>query len=153
MWKIVEATAIERPCQYRDRVLATIRSHCPIALNIMSNLPPDRRDTLQRLEVYLYLIPVFGVLPAWWTLYRTQANPAVKSASRLAVTLALIWLSGYILLGIGAKSSELPLLPLEIVNSVWTTTYFLINFGLMVRLWRRQPLWLPGLEKISKRLP
>ena len=119
----------------------------------MNNLPPERRDDFQRLEVFIYLIPVFGFLPAWWTLYRGQGSPAKKSASRLVVTLALIWLSGYILLGMSARSSELPVLPLEIANSLWTSTYFLMNFGLMVRLWRRKPLGLPGIEKIGKRLP
>ncbi|MBE9040771.1 hypothetical protein IQ235_08265 [Oscillatoriales cyanobacterium LEGE 11467] len=119
----------------------------------MKDLPPERRDDFKRLEVFIYLIPVFGFLPAWWTLYRGEASAATRSACRLTVTLALIWLSGYILLGMSARSAEFPVLPLEIANSVWTTTYFLVNFGLMVRLWQRKPLWLPGFEKIGKRLP
>lgn len=110
-------------------------------------------DKLNRLVLFIYLIPVFGFFPAWWTLYRGQGTPKEKSISRLAIALALMWLSGYILLGTGMQYSELPHLSLWIANSAFTTTYFLVNFGLMIRLWLNKPLWLPGISRIGDRLP
>jgi hypothetical protein len=110
-------------------------------------------DKLNRLVLFIYLIPVFGFFPAWWMLYRGQGTPEERSIGRLAMTLALMWLSGYILLGTGMQYSELPNLSLWIANSVLTTTYFLVNFGLMVRLWRHKPLWLPGISRLGDRLP
>lgn len=107
-----------------------------------------------RLALFIYLIPVFGFFPAWWRLYGGKGTPQERSVSRLAIALALIWLSGYILLGTGIQHySELPNLSLWIANSVFTTTYFLVNFGLMVRLWQHKPLWLPGISRIGDRLP
>ncbi|MEO0971242.1 MAG: hypothetical protein AAFX80_23750, partial [Cyanobacteria bacterium J06639_18] len=46
----------------------------------------------------LYLIPVIGFFPSLWTLYRRQGSREKLSISRLSVTLALIWVVGYILL-------------------------------------------------------
>ncbi len=106
-----------------------------------------------RLSLYIHLLPVFGFFPSLWTLYRRRGSPDRQAASRLAVILALAWLSGHFLLQGSAIASEMPTLPLLIGSSVWTTTYFLVNFGLMMRLWKRQPLWLPGVSRIGDRLP
>jgi hypothetical protein len=116
--------------------------------------PSAAKSLQKRLELFICLIPVFGFFPAWWALYcRKQGTPEQRSVRRLSVTLALIWLSGYILLETSARSSELPNLPLLMTSSLLTTTYFIVNFGLMVRLWQRKPVQLPGISKISDRLP
>lgn len=114
--------------------------------------PFDNSHT-QHLHLYLYLIPVLGFFPAIWTLSRRQGSREQLAASRLAVTLALVWLSTYILLETGAKSSETLTLPLLIVSSVLTSSYFLVSLGLMIRLWKRQPIWLPWFSRIGDRLP
>jgi hypothetical protein len=122
----------------------------------ITNMPqsPTVKALQTRLTLFIYLIPVFGFFPAWWALYnRKQATPEQRSVSRLAVTLALIWLSGYILLETGARGSDLPNLSLLVTSSLLTTTYFAVNFGLMLRLWKRQPVRLPGISTISDRLP
>jgi hypothetical protein len=109
----------------------------------------------KRQRMFLYLIPIVGVFPALWTLYRRRENSdaAELATSRLAVTLAGLWLSGYILLETSAGTSETLHLPFLIASTVLTSTYFLVNLGLMVRLWKKIPLWLPGVSKISDRLP
>jgi hypothetical protein len=114
--------------------------------------PFDNPD-VQHLNLYLYLIPVLGFFPAIWTLYRRQASRQQLQASRLSVTLALVWLLSYILLETGAKSSELLSLPLLIGSSVIGSSYFIVCLTLMFRLWKRQPLWLPWLSQMSDRLP
>ena len=107
---------------------------------------------IKHLQLFLYLIPVFGFFPALWTLYRRQGTREQQTLSRLAVTLALCWLLSYIFLGTGAQISEGLALPLLLTNSVLTSSYFLVNIWLMVRLWQRQPPQLPWISRISKRL-
>jgi len=111
----------------------------------------DRRD-IQRLRFFLYLIPVFGFFPALWTLYRTEGSKKEKQTSRLAVTLAMTWLLGTILLQGGGQLSEGLALPLLLTSSFWTSGYFVLNLWLMMQVWRRKPLRLPVIGKVSDRL-
>jgi hypothetical protein len=111
---------------------------------------PERAD-LNRLEILVYLIPVFGFFPALWTLYRQEDQGAKRNASRLAVTLALGWLAGYLLLGIGAQA-DAATLPLLILASLLTSGYFLANIWLMVRLWQGKSVRLPGVSQVGDRL-
>jgi hypothetical protein len=115
---------------------------------------PFRERNLERLQTFVYLIPVLGFLPALWTLYRQQGSLEQRNASRLAVTLATGWVLGYMLLGASAQlthgSSTLSLL---ILSSLLTSGYFLANLWLMVRLWQQKSLRLPGISQLSDRLP
>jgi hypothetical protein len=113
----------------------------------------EEPSALTRLQLSVYLAPIIGFFPALWTLYRRDGTPAHKATSRLSVTLALCWLSGYILLETGARSAEFATLPLLIVSSAFTSSYFIVCVGLMVRLWQRQPMWLPGISRLGDRLP
>ncbi|MGL5082287.1 MAG: hypothetical protein ACRC8A_12450 [Microcoleaceae cyanobacterium] len=103
-------------------------------------------------HLFVYLVPVIGFFPALWTLYRSQGNSQERATSRLVVTLALGWLLGNLLLGLGAQTAESAELPFLLTSSVLTTSYFISCFGLMVRVWRRQPLWLPGVSQVSERM-
>lgn len=117
--------------------------------------PPDpleNRD-LQRLLIFIYLIPVVGFFPAFWTLYRRRGSREQRDASRLVVTLSMIWVLGYLLLGAGSALSDTSTLPLLIMSSLLTSGYFLANIWLMVCLWQRKPLRLPGISRLSDRLP
>jgi hypothetical protein len=118
---------------------------------------PDlyQERALNRLQIFVALIPVVGFLPALWTLYRQQGSPEVRNASRLAVTLTTGWLLGYLLLGAGAKlSADSPVsaLSMLILSSLLTSGYFLTNLWLMLRLWQRKPLRLPGISALGDRL-
>ncbi|OLP20190.1 hypothetical protein BST81_01800 [Leptolyngbya sp. 'hensonii'] len=99
--------------------------------------PFDDSD-VKRLQLLLYLIPVFGFFPALWTLYRRQGGRERRKLSRLVVTLTLGWLLGYTLLGTGAQFSESLSLPLLLTSSLLTSGYFLVNIWLMARVWRRK---------------
>ncbi len=119
----------------------------------MKNNDPYAEKHLNRLKILVYLIPIAGFFPAIWTIYSHQGTRQQQAASRLAVTLAVIWLMGYMLLETGARSAENLQLPMLLMSSVLTTTYFLVNVGLMIRILAGKPLWLPGVSQISDRLP
>lgn len=110
-----------------------------------------------RLRLFIYLIPVFGMVPATWTLLQHTSNRHYRAASRLSVTLGLAWLGGYLLMH-GAHpltiDSESPgQISLLLFNSLWTSGYFLTTLWLMTRLWQRQSLNVPGISRIAKHLP
>ncbi len=104
----------------------------------------------ERLQLFVYVIPVIGVFPSLWTLYRRQGSLTQRSVSRLAVTLALCWLLAHFLIEAGSHTTESFRISLLLTSSVLTTSYFIVCFGLMVRLWQRQPLWLPGVSRVAR---
>ncbi len=107
---------------------------------------------LDRVSLFVLLIPVIGFFPALWKLYRHEGNPEHKAVSRLAIALALSWLLGHIFLEAGAISAESRTLPMLLMSSLLTTSYFIVSLGLMFRLWKRQPLWLPGVSRVAEKL-
>jgi hypothetical protein len=116
----------------------------------MKELDPLENQDLKRLQLFVYLVPVIGFLPALWTLYRRQGTREQQAVSRLSVTLALGWLLGYILLSAGAQTSEFWTLRLLFLNSLLTSGYFLVSIGLMVRLWQGKLPRLPGISRIAE---
>lgn len=112
---------------------------------------------LERLLLLLYLIPVFGLVPSIWALAHRRSNRQQRSTSRLSVTLAAAWVLGYVLLNLGAMGggSELNSLgsSLMLFNTLLTSGYFVGSVALMLRVWQKQPLQVPGLSKIAKHLP
>lgn len=122
----------------------------------MNNPDPlsDSLDSqeLRQLQMFIYFVPIVGVFPALWTVYRRQGNRRQQIASRLSVTLGLTWLLGYLLLGAGATGTGSSVTFL-MLNSLLTSSYFVVSIWLMVRLWHRKSVWLPGLSDIGDRLP
>ena len=115
------------------------------------DLPSSQK--FDHLKLFIYLVPIFGFFPALLSLYRKKGSRQEQAVSRLVVTLAFGWLAGYILLGTGAQMSEAFSLRLLVTSGLLTTGYFLTNFWLMLRLWRRKSLRLPGVSQLSDRLP
>jgi hypothetical protein len=112
---------------------------------------PFDNQQLQRLQLFMYLMPVLGFFPALWTLYRRQGNREQQSVSRLSVTLAVGWLLGYIFfLSAGTQTSEFWALRLMFLNTLFTSGYFLVSLGLMVRLWQRKLPRLPGISRVAE---
>jgi hypothetical protein len=119
----------------------------------MADLNSFENQDIKHLQLFLYLIPVVGFFPALWTLYHRRGTRQERNLSRMVITLALGWLLGYLLLGIGAEASDSLSLPLLITSSLLTSGYFLVNLFLMVRLWQRKSLKLPIVSNLSSRLP
>lgn len=118
----------------------------------MKNTDPLENPDLDRASLFVLMIPVIGFFPSLWTLYRRQGTRERLAISRLAIALAFSWLLGHILLEAGAISAESPTLPMLLMSSLLTTSYFIVALGLMVRLWKRQPLWLPGISRVAEQL-
>ncbi|MEM8720622.1 MAG: hypothetical protein AAGE84_15185 [Cyanobacteria bacterium P01_G01_bin.39] len=105
----------------------------------------------QYFQLWVYLLPVIGVIPAVWTLYQAQNrmedrhaqnDPALRQqykASRLSVNLMLAWLSSYALFSLGAANvSGIMSLRLLYANAVTTTGYFLCCTFLLWQLGRKK---------------
>ena len=118
----------------------------------MNKNNPSQNPDFGRIRLFVYLVPVIGFLPALWTLYQRQGNAQHQAVSRLAVTLALSWLLGQILLGMSFQVSESVTIPVLLISSILTTSYFIVNVGLMLRIGQNRPIWLPGLSQIAERL-
>jgi cellulose synthase/poly-beta-1,6-N-acetylglucosamine synthase-like glycosyltransferase len=121
------------------------------------NLPPpsemvDPLENLEikRLQIIIYLLPVIGFFPALWTLYHRNGTRSEQAVSRLSITLAFTWLLGYILLWSGAELADFWSLRLLFINSMFTSGYFLVSLGLMVRLWQRKSPRLPWMSQVAE---
>jgi hypothetical protein len=114
--------------------------------------PTSLDSGVQDIKLFLYLMPVFGMVPALWTLNKADSTRQERNLSRVAIKLALSWLGAYILLQTGAGASESLQLPLLLTSSVVTSGYFVMNLWLMILLWQRQSVHVPLVGKVS-RLP
>lgn len=119
----------------------------------MKPASPASGETLERLKLTIYLVPVFGVVPAVYSLWHRQGSRQELAVSRLVVTLALTWVVAYGLLSAGSYLSPGLSLRLLITNTLVTTGYTLTNLVLMVRLLQGKSIHLPGFSPLSKRLP
>lgn len=119
----------------------------------------DRSQTQNRmqrhLQLWIYLLPVVGVVPAIWTLYRTKSNSLNadrdrsscqaalhrQKISRLSINLSLVWLGSYLLCSWGAgNASEILSFRLLYANAIITTGYFVTCTYLMSRLGKKSLL-------------
>jgi hypothetical protein len=119
----------------------------------MKKASPASGDTLERLKLTIYLVPVFGVVPALYSLWQRQGSRQELAVSRLVVTLAITWVLAYGLLSAGSHLAPGLSLRLLITNTLVTTGYTLTNLVLMVRLLQGKSVHLPGFSGLSKRLP
>lgn len=111
--------------------------------------------TLNRLWLFAYLIPVFGMVPAIWTLTQPKSDRRYRAMSRLAASLGGAWLLGSVAFNSALPASESGMstqMSLMLINSVFTSGYFVLSLGLMVRLWKRQPSDLPSFSQSLKLL-
>jgi hypothetical protein len=113
------------------------------------NDPFDNQE-LKNLTLLLYLMPIFGVGPALWTLSRPQRPRQERALSRMVIKLALVWFASTVLLDLGVEGSESLKLPLLVMSSLVTSGYFVLNLGLMLRLWQRRSISLPGIGSVSR---
>jgi hypothetical protein len=109
--------------------------------------------TLERLKLMIYLVPIFGVVPAAYSVWQRQGNRQEQAISRLVITLALTWVMVYALLSTGSHLAPGLSLRFLISNTLVTTGYTLTNLVLMVRLLQGKSVKLPGFSRLSQRLP
>ncbi len=123
-------------------------------------MKPSSPNYVLRLRLYINLVPVFGVPAALWTLYGTPKpsqteGKQLQQVSRLAVVLGMGWLLATVLLSAGAHSefSQVATLRFWIASSFVGTGYFMTNLWLMLRVSRGHSTKLPGISRLSRRLP
>lgn len=86
-------------------------------------------------KLWIYFLPVVGIVPAVWTLYRKKGDRESQKASRVSLNLVLIWLCSYSLLSLGAtNASGIMSFRLLYANAILTTTYFVACTVMMSRL-------------------
>jgi hypothetical protein len=121
----------------------------------LDQLPTHHRDldALSRLETFLYLTPVLGLLPSMWAIYRCQRDKRQLAVCRLSVLLAFTWLSIYLSLNVGADLSGSSAVGFRLLflNSLATSGYFMASVWLMVLLWQKKSLRLPGFSVLAER--
>ncbi len=108
---------------------------------------------LDRLETFLYLTPVIGLFPSLWAIYRRQQNQRQLAVCRLSVFLAFTWLILYLSLDVGADlagSSTSIGMRLLFTNGLATSGYFLTSLWLMVLLWQKKSIRLPGFSAVAE---
>lgn len=111
----------------------------------MNNQSYSSRQIDQYLKLWIYLLPIVGVIPAMWTLSRTKnikTNNLLRQqqkVSRLAVNLILIWLTSYALFSLGAANvSGITSLRLLYGNAIMTTGYFVTCTWLISQLGKKK---------------
>ncbi|MEB3289085.1 MAG: hypothetical protein VKI82_04160 [Leptolyngbya sp.] len=109
--------------------------------------------TLERLKLMIYLVPIFGVVPAAYSLWQKPGGRQEQAISRLVITLALTWIILYTILNTGSHLAPGLSLRFLISNTLVTTGYTLTNLVLMLRLLQGKSVKLPGFSGLSQRLP
>ena len=102
--------------------------------------------TERHLQLWIYFLPVVGIVPAIWTLYRSHNSADLQQkpfdnvlrlqqkASKTAINLNLVWLSSYVLFSWGASNaSEILAFRMLYANAIITTGYFLACTYLIFR--------------------
>ncbi|TAE61670.1 MAG: hypothetical protein EAZ76_11015 [Nostocales cyanobacterium] len=118
---------------------------------IDNSLEPSHSATSKRLLLF-YLIPVIGFFPSLWTLYSRKGSREQLAVSRLSVTLVFTWLLGYLLLASSATTSDFLTLRLLILNSFFTSGYFLVSVWLIFRIIQGKSHRLPGFSNLAERI-
>ncbi|RCJ37027.1 hypothetical protein A6770_15080 [Nostoc minutum NIES-26] len=116
------------------------------------SLIPIQDTASSRRLLLIHLIPIIGFFPSLWTLYHRQGSREQLVVSRLSITLALTWLLGYLLLAAGAETSNFFTLRLLILNSFFTSSYFLVSIWLMFRLIKGKSNRLAGFSNFAERV-
>ncbi|PSO49198.1 MAG: hypothetical protein BRC33_07610 [Cyanobacteria bacterium SW_9_44_58] len=108
------------------------------------------KDHSRSPQLILYLIPIFGTLPAVWTLCRKNGTPQQRAVSRLSVMLALSWFLAYSLLGAGGSLTPSTIWSLRLLylDGLITSGYFISCLVLLIRIWQGKSPKLPGISPL-----
>ncbi|MEM9271906.1 MAG: hypothetical protein AAGA80_02920 [Cyanobacteria bacterium P01_F01_bin.143] len=107
-------------------------------------------DKKAQQQLWIYLLPIVGIVPSIWTLYRGKASEESQKTSRLSLILVLSWSIAYISLFVSAnQTSDILAFRLLYANALITTGYFLVCLGLMFRLLQGKSPYLPLVNVLS----
>jgi hypothetical protein len=129
----------------------SLQSDCQI-LERDPALQPEM-DASRRLETFFYLIPVIGLIPSLWAIYRRQRDKKQLAVCRLSVLLAFIWLTIYLSCNVGADlsgTSTSIALRLLFINGLATSGYFISGLWLMMLMWQNKAVRLAGFSYLAE---
>jgi hypothetical protein len=129
----------------------SLQSDCQI-LERDSVLSRDM-DAVHRLETFFYLIPVIGLIPSLWAIYRRQRDKKQLAVCRLSILLAFSWLTIYLSCNVGADLSDTSTsiaLRLLFINGLATSGYFLSSLWLMMLMWQNKSVRLSGFSYLAE---
>jgi hypothetical protein len=135
----------------RQMKIRQVRCDCATIVNagLIVN-PMEERDRpeseFRNLKLMLYFMPVFGIIPALWSLNREDSTKSERNASRIAVKLALTWFASYMLFDVSAQNIEALHVPLLLT----TSGYFVMNLWLVILLWQRKSVDVPFLGRVDR---
>jgi hypothetical protein len=112
----------------------------------------QQESEFRNLKLLLYFMPVFGVIPALWSLNRAESTKEERNVSRVAMRLAIAWLASYMLFDVSASQIDALHIPLLLASSLITSSYFVLNLTIVILLWQRKSLNLPFFGRVE-RLP
>jgi hypothetical protein len=100
----------------------------------MVNPNPDiNENRLAKIQTWLCLMPVFGIVPAIWNLYHPQTDAFIRKSSRFGLQLTGSWLLIWLLLSLGSQgTNEFILFRTQYLNALLTSGYFITCFAAMI---------------------
>ena len=111
-------------------------------------------DASHRLETFFYLIPVIGLIPSLWAIYRRQRDKKQLAVCRLSVLLAFIWLTIYLSCNVGADLSSGTSISIALrllfINGLATSGYFVSSLWLMMLMWQNKSVRLVGFSYLAE---
>jgi hypothetical protein len=139
----------------RQMKIRQVRCDCAtiVTAGLIVNPMEDRdrpESEFRNLKLMLYFMPVFGIIPALWSLNREGSTKAERNASRIAVKLALTWFASYMLFDVSAQNIEALHVPLLLTSSLITSGYFVMNLWLVILLWQRKSVDVPFLGRVDR---
>ncbi|ELS31528.1 MULTISPECIES: hypothetical protein [Pseudanabaena] len=104
----------------------------------------------ERIEMFLCLMPVFGLIPATIALIKQRSSRKVRDVSQVAIAMMLTWAIAYGAMGGIPTEGESVQVTTELIKATISSGYFLFCMYLMYRLYRHQPISLPSLKTKDK---
>ncbi len=105
----------------------------------------------ERLQMFLCLLPVFGIIPAAIALVRQRSGRKVRDVSQVAIAMMLAWAIAYGAMGGVPTEGESIQIAGELVKASLSSGYFALCMYLMYRLYRHQSVGLPWLSRDRSR--
>jgi hypothetical protein len=100
-----------------------------------------------KINQYLCLVPVFGLVPSVLALVSRRSDRKLKDVSKVAVFMAIAWL---VSTGAGSADGASSQASLEILKGTISSTYFAACIWLMFRIYKDKTIALPLLDLLSK---
>ncbi len=112
--------------------------------------PKREFSPMKKAQMYLCLVPAFGVIPAILNLATNRGNRELKNVSKVSIVLAILWLISYGAVGTMGQDNASNQMSLELFKATFNSGYFALSIWLMFRLYKGKSISLPKLSNSNK---